>query len=174
MRPIDLTGQSFGRLRVLRLLPREQWLGSPPRSTWECRCACGISVTLQGCELRPGRRRNSCGCFRRERAASLNLSHGHTVGGTPDGTYVSWRAMLIRCRNPRTHNFKNYGGRGITVCERWVSSFAAFVSDMGPRPDGKTIDRIDPDGNYEPDNCRWATWSEQRRNQRRNRREATR
>jgi hypothetical protein len=78
----------------------------------------------------------------------------------------TWRGMIERCSNPRHIGFKYYGARGITVCERWRKSFAAFFADMGPRPPGLTLDRIDPNGNYKPDNCRWITPREQRRNQR--------
>jgi len=82
--------------------------------------------------------------------------------GTP--AYWAWVGMKQRCSNPNHQKYKYYGGRGISVCERWVKSFNAFVEDMGERPKGLTIDRINPDGNYEPSNCRWATWSEQNLN----------
>jgi len=91
------------------------------------------------------------------RAGDANLSHRPT--------YLSWRAMNWRCHKPDHHNYRNYGGRGIVVCDRW-RTFANFLADMGQRPEGSSIDRIDPDGNYEPNNCRWATNLEQRRNKR--------
>jgi hypothetical protein len=90
----------------------------------------------------------------------------HGMYGTP--TYISWLKMKDRCTNPRANRWHLYGGRGITICERWISSFKNFLEDMGERPDGTTLDRIDPDGNYEPGNVRWATSEEQNRNQRRN------
>ncbi len=97
------------------------------------------------------------------------VGRGHGYGGTR--TYISWKAISQRCNNPKNPNYSRYGGRGITVCERWGGSgrspkgaFANFLEDMGPRPEGKTLDRIDNDGNYEPGNCRWATAAEQRAN----------
>lgn len=95
------------------------------------------------------------------------IKHGHAVGGKESRTYSSWRSMLKRCYDPRSNGYERWGGRGIAVCDSWRESFANFLADMGERPEGMTLDRIDNDRNYEPDNCRWATWSEQRRNQRR-------
>lgn len=98
------------------------------------------------------------------------LSHGHTRGPaganrtTPE--YRSWRAMLQRCTYPNNVHYPNYGGRGITICERWRLSFVAFLTDMGPRPEGTTLDRIDGDSDYTPGNCRWATAKEQAANRR--------
>lgn len=90
----------------------------------------------------------------------------HGLHGTP--AYASWRAMRSRCNNPNFHAYARYGGRGIKICKRW-SRFSLFFADMGPRPDGMSLDRIDPDGHYEPSNCRWATAKEQARNMRCNR-----
>lgn len=88
----------------------------------------------------------------------------HGMYGTP--TYRSWRAMLARCSDSKHRQFKDYGGRGIQVCEAWRGSFETFFADMGERPDGRTLDRINNDDNYEPGNCRWATRTEQNRNKR--------
>lgn len=93
------------------------------------------------------------------------MKHGHRTKYRKTPTYHSWAKMKTRCNNPHAHNYEYYGGRGITVCERW-SSFKNFLEDMGERPENKTLDRIDPNGNYEPSNCRWATAKEQRVNQR--------
>lgn len=95
-----------------------------------------------------------------------NTTHG--MSGTR--VYQVWASMIKRCENPAEKNYRHYGGRGIRVCDRWRHSFEAFIADMGERPDGMTLDRVNVDGNYEPGNCRWATYAEQSRNTRRNRR----
>jgi hypothetical protein len=95
--------------------------------------------------------------------------HGATPGGKRTPEYRSWRSMLSRCTNANYRNYRHYGGRGITVCERWRSSFMAFLADMGPRPAGTTLDREDRNGNYEPGNCRWATPEVQNSNSSQNR-----
>lgn len=97
------------------------------------------------------------------------ITHGHARVGSESPTYKTWEHMIRRCENPADIGYKHYGAKGIAVCERWRRDFTAFLSDMGPRPDGMTLDRIDTSGNYEPSNCRWATAKQQARNNSRSR-----
>ena len=158
----DLTGMEFGRLVVVS---RDQNRGR--RVAWLCRCECGSTCIARGSDLSMGKHR-SCGCLQVDRATR----HGHTSRDTRkiSPTYRSWVSMIQRCTNPKATAYHRYGGRGITVCERWLESFDAFLEDMGERPEGMTLDRRDDDSGYSPDNCRWATRKEQSRNRCDNRR----
>jgi hypothetical protein len=161
----DLSGLRIGRLTVIGRAPN----GKSRETRWNVRCDCG-TVKAVGAPKLVAATTTSCGCLARElssqrrRGKALTRTHGMT--DTP--TYSTWCAMKTRCTNANFPGYELYGARGITVCARWLN-FENFLADMGERPPRLTIDRIDPNGNYEPGNCRWATPSQQRRNQRRTR-----
>lgn len=183
----DETGKKYGSLRVLRLDPKRYKTGAK----WLCHCKCGNACSVLGSSLRNGDtvRCRACGYKKSQQAASAAaaksgasarnykkaiaaclpfiVKHGHCRGPRRSRTYTSWYAMLSRCRNPRHKHYRHYGGKGITACKRWQgeNGFANFLADMGERPPRMTIDRYpNKDGNYEPNNCRWATATQQRRN----------
>lgn len=132
---------------------------------WRCRCICGNERVVRRTTLLRGDIQ-SCGCATARRAIEVHTKHGYV--GTPE--YYAWVAMRQRCQNPSNPMYRNYGARGISVCDRWNESFIAFIDDMGPRPGkGYSLDRIQNDGPYSPDNCRWTTQIVQARNTRRNR-----
>lgn len=161
----NLAGQRFDRLTALYVLPER----AGKRVVWLCRCDCGNESSVRSSNL-TCKQVTSCGCkvyeMARERALKRNLVHGHNTVKQKSPTWNSWNAMLKRCSQPNHRSYPDYGGRGITVCERWRSDFRNFLADMGERPAGTTIDRRDNNGNYELGNCRWATRSEQQRNRR--------
>lgn len=155
---LDLTGQRFTRLVVLSRQGTKN-----NQAKWLCQCDCGQQKEVSGNHLRSEFVR-SCGCLLQETSAARFRSHGKTK----TRVYRAWKAMRQRCSNPANEkNWKDYGGRGIRVCERW-QSFENFYADMGDPPEGTSLDRIDFNGNYEPSNCRWATDMEQARNKRNN------
>lgn len=155
-----MIGKTFGRMTVICRN------GSSPNNSvlFLCKCSCGNTKTTRGCHLRSGAVK-SCGCLAKECSRISRPKHGHTLKGKRH-TYYSWIGMKTRCTYKKHPSYHRYGGRGITVCERWngETGFQNFLADMGERPPGMELDRIDNDKGYEPGNCRWATLVEQGRN----------
>lgn len=156
-RLIDITGKKFGRLLVIS---RSVNAIKSCKVRWLCICDCGEKTTVAGCDLKGGTTK-SCGC---KRESSL-ITHG--LSGTAE--YSIWRGIIGRCYNPSDSGYKWYGALGVTVCDSWKKDFLSFLKYMGKRPTSKhSIDRINPFGNYEPGNCRWATAKQQASNRRKN------
>lgn len=165
---VDVSKRRFGRLCA-------EWpaaMRGHGNACWLCLCDCGRLRVVALSSLLNGSSK-SCGCLQKELLSRRRFKHGHSIKpGVRNASreYETWLSMKARCYDRKTKSYKNYGGRGIRVCGRWLSSFENFLADMGTKPNGLTLERIDNDGNYEPSNCKWATRLEQNRNKRNSRR----
>lgn len=154
---LDITGQKFGRMTAIEISHRN----GKGRVFWKCRCDCGKEKAVSSWHLRLGGTK-SCGCLHTDfaRSGKHSRKHGDACGGELTSEYWRWQSMKARCYNPNTKSYPAYGGRGISICERWLKDYGAFLSDMGRCPEGFMLDRIDVNGNYEPGNCRWVSLSD--------------
>ena len=169
MRLIDLTGKKFARLTVISKAGHKG-----KETTWNCVCDCGASLVVIGRDLRCGNTM-SCGCLQIERARDANIKHGGAVRGAKTALYARWEGIKKRCLQPHSKSYKNYGGRGITICKEWRDDFNAFrewAFANGFSPE-LTIERVDYNGDYCPDNCTWIPKSEQSKNRRKPERRGT-
>ena len=153
---IDLVGQRFGQLLVIERRSNNSY----GQTRWLCQCDCGNKTIVYASNMRSGHTQ-SCGCLQKKLAKESHTKH--KMCGTP--TYNTWGRMIQRCNDKKDVDYKDYGGRGITVCSRWLE-FENFFEDMGTRPDGLSIERVNNNKGYSPDNCKWATSTEQNRNKR--------
>lgn len=152
----DMMGKKFGKLTVIKLVGLKS---TDNHLLWECICECGVVKNVRGQYLRAGQK--SCGCLVAEMASKTHKTHGMRF----TKIWSTWHSMIQRCSKEYDTQHRDYGGRGISVCERWLK-FENFYADMGDIPEGMTLDRKNNDGNYEKKNCRWATRKEQCRNRR--------
>lgn len=165
-RLLGLVGQRAGRLTIQSFIPAMKRDGG---SKWICVCDCGTTVEIPVGRLAVnGRGTKSCGCLNRDVMLKTAKTRVKTHGRSYTKTYKAWVSMKGRCNNPKAGSYKHYGGRGISVCSKWMESFEAFLADMGECPDNYSLDRINVEGNYEPANCRWADRITQANNTRRN------
>lgn len=163
----DVSGKKYGRLTAIRKAGIKEYKSGKKRVVWECKCECGNTIFTTAYLLEKGKTR-SCGCYHKEIASKVHKKHGES--NSP--LYCVWKQLRYRCERQSHKQYKNYGGRGIKVCESWSNSFASFrdwAMSNGYRR-GLSIDRIDVDGNYEPSNCRWITMKDQQNNRRNNHR----
>lgn len=155
----DLTGMKYGKLTAISFHSKN----AHRQSLWNCKCDCGNEKVILAPSLKSGAT-VSCGCHNIEKTRERFTKHGHRKERNKTAAYATWAQMMNRCYNERTEKYHHYGGRGIKVCDRW-HDFPNFFADMGERPAGKiSLDRINSDGNYEPNNCRWADYALQNQN----------
>lgn len=157
---INITGKVFGRLTVI------SFAGYRCKNrVWRCRCRCGKESIVQACNLCYGHS-HSCGCLAREITSKLKFVHGHAKRYSETWEYSSWKNAKDRTSRKDCRAYKYYGARGIKMCKRWFNSFVLFLQDMGPCPAGRSLGRINNDGDYKPSNCRWETDEQQCNNKR--------
>ena len=166
MKQLDLVGKKSGRLLVVERVDEHVTSGGQKKTMYLCKCSCGNTKVIQSNSLRSGRTK-SCGCFNSEKSKSRRTTHG--MRNTK--AYSTWAGIKNRCFNAHTERYKDYGGRGITMCDEWKNNFKSFFDYVSKLPhcfeEGYSIDRIDNDGNYEPENIKFSTAAEQNKNQRR-------
>lgn len=158
---IDLTDKVFGHLLVLNEVPNRASDGSVQ---WRCLCSCGKTTVASANNIKRGITQ-SCGCLQVQQQKFGSITHGHSCGGALTPTYAAWNNMIARCTNPKDQSYEHYGARGISVCQYWMK-FENFLQDMGEKPEGLVLDRKNNNGNYEPGNCRWVTYSVSNQNRR--------
>ena len=160
MKKDDMLNKTFGKLTVLKRVENYK----DGHIKYLCKCDCGNETTITGRDIRTSKIR-SCGCLQKERKGENSNLYKHGLRNTPE--YKTWASIKTRCYNKNSENYKNYGSRGIMMCDRWLNSPVTFIEDMGKRPNSDySIDRIDVNGNYEPSNCRWVSKSDQAINRR--------
>ena len=159
----DITGKRVNELTVISKTGR---VSTNRCNIWLCLCDCGKYIELPTDIISKGIQK-SCGCASSRRP--IHIKHGHSTKHGTSSTYYSWANMVQRCNNPKNHKYPIYGGRGITVCDSWLHSFETFLKDMGVKPTGLTIERKDVNGNYNKENCEWASPKKQGNNKRNNR-----